>query len=52
MLEEIPFELEVTDDHGLADYSLKVQVAGREPAQVSLLPEPATSAPHPGARPV
>lgn len=44
MLEEVPFELEVTDDHGLADYGLQYEVAGRDPVRVSLLPEPKNGA--------
>ncbi|MFB3785930.1 MAG: hypothetical protein ACE15F_06125 [bacterium] len=44
MLEEVPFELEVTDDHGLADYGLQYEVAGRDPVRISLLPEPENGA--------
>lgn len=44
MLEEVPFEMEVTDDHGLADYGLQYEVAGREPVRISLRPDSSTGA--------
>lgn len=37
VLEEVPFEFEVTDDYGLKDFGLQYHVVGQEPVRVSML---------------
>lgn len=36
MLDEIPFDFEVTDDYGFANYGLQYEISGKEPVRIVL----------------